>query len=351
MRPFWIQLKAPLQFSPGWPGEMAMWRLFCKLALTRCVAKNELDPQIYGGEGGIRTLEGLLTLTPLAGERFQPLSHLSGDMERLSRPPLRRQEHIGVSQASAILTRIGILPNVQFCQGSRVRDARRSVSAAACGRKPKANQYGRRRSNRASVLRANGLAPLCIYSGLLTFNSLVDFFTMYGDISGSVYAETRLIAFNAEYGDRHVPADHHALPNATGQYQHIQTPSWYLPSLHYWSAAGRPCSLIFFWPVPLHGAKDRALHQRSHGKTFFAQAGVGRNTDQGGRYDLRTRSPENLPERARDLRWHQGQRFVEVLGLSSSRLSKIGSAAALAADPLGHRTDKPPRVKRVREVL
>jgi hypothetical protein len=30
-----------------------------------------------GGEGGIRTLEGLLTLTPLAGERFRPLSHLS----------------------------------------------------------------------------------------------------------------------------------------------------------------------------------------------------------------------------------------------------------------------------------
>ena len=32
---------------------------------------------VYGGEGGIRTLEGLLTLTPLAGERFRPLSHLS----------------------------------------------------------------------------------------------------------------------------------------------------------------------------------------------------------------------------------------------------------------------------------
>ncbi len=30
-----------------------------------------------GGERGIRTLEGRLTLTPLAGERFQPLSHLS----------------------------------------------------------------------------------------------------------------------------------------------------------------------------------------------------------------------------------------------------------------------------------
>ena len=31
----------------------------------------------YGGEGGIRTLEGVLALTPLAGERFRPLSHLS----------------------------------------------------------------------------------------------------------------------------------------------------------------------------------------------------------------------------------------------------------------------------------
>ena len=30
-----------------------------------------------GGEGGIRTLEGVLALTPLAGERFRPLSHLS----------------------------------------------------------------------------------------------------------------------------------------------------------------------------------------------------------------------------------------------------------------------------------
>jgi hypothetical protein len=33
--------------------------------------------RLLGGEGGIRTLEGLLTLTPLAGERFRPLSHLS----------------------------------------------------------------------------------------------------------------------------------------------------------------------------------------------------------------------------------------------------------------------------------
>ncbi len=31
-----------------------------------------------GGEGGIRTLDELLTHTPLAGERLQPLGHLSG---------------------------------------------------------------------------------------------------------------------------------------------------------------------------------------------------------------------------------------------------------------------------------
>ena len=34
--------------------------------------------RICGGEGGIRTLEGLLTLTPLAGARLRPLGHLSG---------------------------------------------------------------------------------------------------------------------------------------------------------------------------------------------------------------------------------------------------------------------------------
>ena len=32
----------------------------------------------YGGERGIRTLDRGLTYTPLAGERLQPLGHLSG---------------------------------------------------------------------------------------------------------------------------------------------------------------------------------------------------------------------------------------------------------------------------------
>ncbi len=31
----------------------------------------------YGGEEGIRTLESLLSSTPLAGERLRPLGHLS----------------------------------------------------------------------------------------------------------------------------------------------------------------------------------------------------------------------------------------------------------------------------------
>ncbi|GEM_PF-4331390 len=33
------------------------------------------------GERGIRTLDTLLRYTPLAGERFRPLSHLSGFVE------------------------------------------------------------------------------------------------------------------------------------------------------------------------------------------------------------------------------------------------------------------------------
>ncbi len=51
-----------------------------QLSYGRIVCCSRLKPLLHrfvGGEGGIRTLEGLLTLTPLAGERFQPLSHLS----------------------------------------------------------------------------------------------------------------------------------------------------------------------------------------------------------------------------------------------------------------------------------
>src|ERR1700722_9410323 len=35
--------------------------------------KSRKTKRVYGGERGIRTLEGLLTLTPLAGVRLRPL--------------------------------------------------------------------------------------------------------------------------------------------------------------------------------------------------------------------------------------------------------------------------------------
>ena len=45
--------------------------------------------QVIGGERGIRTLDTRLTYTPLAGERLQPLGHLSGNMKRRTMPLCR----------------------------------------------------------------------------------------------------------------------------------------------------------------------------------------------------------------------------------------------------------------------
>lgn len=44
--------------------------------------------EIYGGERGIRTLDGLLTHTPLAGVRLRPLGHLSATKKLIVRPQL-----------------------------------------------------------------------------------------------------------------------------------------------------------------------------------------------------------------------------------------------------------------------
>ena len=69
-------------------------RHHCVLALSRAVAlgsnrrgfspskflktqKSPLKRRQFGGEGGIRTLDTLLTYTPLAGERLQPLGHFT----------------------------------------------------------------------------------------------------------------------------------------------------------------------------------------------------------------------------------------------------------------------------------
>ena len=60
------------------------------------------------------------------------------------------------------------------------------------------NRSGGRVPDDASVLRVQGAAPFRLHRGLLTLDSLVDFFAVNGDVFGSVYSETRLIALDAE---------------------------------------------------------------------------------------------------------------------------------------------------------
>jgi hypothetical protein len=53
-----------------------------------------------GGEGGIRTLDELLTHTPLAGERLRPLGHLSGRSQCTCRADLEPTRAYSSSTAS-----------------------------------------------------------------------------------------------------------------------------------------------------------------------------------------------------------------------------------------------------------
>ena len=72
-----------------------------------------------GGERGIRTLEGLLTLTPLAGERFRPLSHLS------------EYQIVFESGAGSALTR-AVFPRISGT--ARIRPAAHSTQAIGPGK-------------------------------------------------------------------------------------------------------------------------------------------------------------------------------------------------------------------------
>ena len=57
---------------------MCILRLFFMQKFLELVtSKQEIKKKEYGGEGGIRTLDTLLTYTPLAGERLQPLGHFT----------------------------------------------------------------------------------------------------------------------------------------------------------------------------------------------------------------------------------------------------------------------------------
>jgi hypothetical protein len=63
--------------SPEFGTNLALERGADRLSVGKCRERT-------GGERGIRTLEGLLTLTPLAGVRLRPLGHLSGRANPLS---------------------------------------------------------------------------------------------------------------------------------------------------------------------------------------------------------------------------------------------------------------------------
>src|SRR5688572_1411604 len=68
-----------------------------------------------GGERGIRTLEGLLTLTPLAGVRLRPLGHLSGGVSRARKDkarPLRRKAAGGRNLDSGLAGRLRPAPEI-----------------------------------------------------------------------------------------------------------------------------------------------------------------------------------------------------------------------------------------------
>jgi Phage integrase family len=67
----------------GAPGEIRTPDLLVRSqALYPTELRAHLSKIIGGGEGGIRTLDGLLTHTPLAGARLRPLGHLSGSGQR-----------------------------------------------------------------------------------------------------------------------------------------------------------------------------------------------------------------------------------------------------------------------------
>ena len=88
--------------------------------------------EFVGGERGIRTLEGVLALTPLAGERFRPLSHLSEFRDLTSRQP-RKARHstvsngLGKAEFSLIVTYRHPQDQPRFRRPSHSEFARRSL--------------------------------------------------------------------------------------------------------------------------------------------------------------------------------------------------------------------------------
>jgi hypothetical protein len=96
---------------------------------------------IYGGERGIRTLDGLLTHTPLAGECLQPLGHLSGGAQN------NRATRQGKGEIGARGIRRSLDSDVGHASGAR--EPARSKSLGSVGAGGGAGTGEERRSGRA----------------------------------------------------------------------------------------------------------------------------------------------------------------------------------------------------------
>ncbi len=88
---------------------------------------------VSGGERGIRTLDTLLTYTPLAGERFRPLSHLS--VIRNRRPAVFRNDWTG--EYSRAARGVKALLRISAWLASRRHRCWQSVLVGSAGRFPR----------------------------------------------------------------------------------------------------------------------------------------------------------------------------------------------------------------------
>ena len=150
-----------------------------------------------GGEGGIRTLDTLLTYTPLAGERLQPLGHFSvfccqTRYFRSSSLALPRSALLG---ALRIALRAAVVPPALL----------RSLRPLG---QPLGHFSGRRadyHSRRLHKTATERLLPITL-DRLLIF-SIRQLLSMHRDIFWRDNTNAHLITLHREYGERDVIAN------------------------------------------------------------------------------------------------------------------------------------------------
>ena len=166
---------------------------------------------MFGGERGIRTLDGLLTHTPLAGERLQPLGHLSRDDDSCN----NRLPCLGA--LSDALHRVFLARHVQQNGPTTKPDSRRHESGSVA-RSRLTFQLLRLRVLSRGVSLGTGPGPVGLC--LLALDALVDFLAMHGDVARGVDADTHLVALDAKDGNGDFVTNHEGLAHATSQDQH-----------------------------------------------------------------------------------------------------------------------------------